>query len=255
VPLVWLCAAAFAAGCVDAVVGGGGLLQVPALLLWLPGPDRAVATVLGTNKLASIVGTATAAAQYAARIPIRWRTMLPSAATAFVFAMGGAMAVARLRGEILEPIVLLLLVVVTTYTAVRPRLGDVHAPALRPRHEQVIGVLIGAALGFYDGFFGPGTGSFLIFAFIGLFGFDFLTASASAKLINFSTNLAALLFFASAGHVNYRAGLPMAACQIAGSIVGTRTALRRGNRFVRVFFLIVAAALIARVGWQTLTEP
>jgi uncharacterized membrane protein YfcA len=109
---------------------------------------------------------------------------------------------------------------------------------------------MGAVLGFYDGFFGPGMGSFLIFAFVGLFGFDFLSATASAKVINFATNLAALLLFASTGHVLYGYGLPMAACQIAGSMAGTSVAMRHGNGFVRLLFLVVSTALIARFGWE-----
>jgi uncharacterized membrane protein YfcA len=113
---------------------------------------------------------------------------------------------------------------------------------------------MGAVLGFYDGFFGPGMGSFLIFAFVGLFGFDFLTASASAKVINFATNLAALVLFTATGHVLVEYAAPMAVCQILGSIVGTRLAMSKGNRFVRVLFLSVSAVLIARFGWEILVS-
>lgn len=252
---LWLSVFAFLAGFVDAVVGGGGLIQLPALLLLLP-PDRAadVATILGTNKAASIWGTGMAVVQYAPRVQFRWHAVLPAAVTAFVFSWLGATAVSHLERAILEPVILVLLVVVALYTFLRPSLGQAHAPALARHHERALGVAVGVVLGFYDGFFGPGMGSFLIFVFIGLFGFDFLNASASAKIVNFATNLAALLLFASTGRILYRYAIPMAICQMAGSIAGTRVAVLKGNRFVRVLFLIVASALIARFGWELMAE-
>lgn len=244
---------AFIAGFVDSVVGGGGLIQLPALLLWLPGDAAAdLATVLGTNKLASICGTGVAVLQYAPRVRIPWSSMLPAAVTAFVFAFLGAMAVSSINRAMLEPVILVLLVLVSFYTFLRPDLGRLHAPAFTAHRERSLGVLVGAALGFYDGFFGPGMGSFLIFTFVGLFGFDFLAASASAKVINFATNFAALSLFASTGHVLYHYALPMAACQIAGALIGTRVAMRYGNRFVRLLFLVVSTALVARFAWEVL---
>jgi uncharacterized membrane protein YfcA len=160
------------------------------------------------------------------------------------------MAVAHFNRALLEPVILALLVLVAAYTFLRPDLGTLHAPAFAAHKERSLGLVMGAVLGFYDGFFGPGMGSFLIFAFVGLFGFDFLSATASAKVINFATNLAALLLFASTGHVLYGYGLPMAACQIAGSMAGTSVAMRHGNGFVRLLFLVVSTALIARFGWE-----
>ena len=250
---VWLCGFALLAGFVDAVVGGGGLIQLPALLLFLP-PERGgdLATILGTNKMASICGTGMAVVQYAPRVRFRWHAVLPAAVTAFAFSWLGATAVSHLDRSILEPVILLLLVGVTLYTFFRPALGQLHAPLLASHHERLLGVAVGIVLGFYDGFFGPGMGSFLIFVFIGFFGFDFLHASASAKIVNFATNLAAVLLFASTGRIWYRYAIPMAVCQMAGSIAGTRVAVLKGNGFVRVLFLIVASALIARFGWELL---
>jgi uncharacterized membrane protein YfcA len=170
--------------------------------------------------------------------------------SAFAFAFLGSLTVSHLRGAWIEPAMLVLLVGVAAYTWLRPNLGHLHAPALAPHRERSLGIVVGAALGFYDGFFGPGTGSFLIFTFVGLFGFDFLSASASAKVINFGTNLAALLLFASTGHVLIRYAAPMAVSQIAGSLAGTRLAMTQGNRFVRIVFLVVATALIARFAWD-----
>jgi uncharacterized membrane protein YfcA len=256
VETIWLCAFAFLAGFVDAVVGGGGLIQLPALLLLLP-PARAadLAAVLGTNKLASIWGTGMAVVQYAPRVRFRWSGVLPAAVTAFLFSWLGAAAVSHLDRRVLEPVILVLLIGVTAYTALRPGLGQRHAPALAAHHERLAGIAMGVVLGFYDGFFGPGMGSFLIFVFIGVFGFDFLHASASAKVVNFATNLAAVLLFASTGRIWYRYAIPMALCQMAGSVAGTRVAVLRGNRFVRALFLVIASILIARFGWELASRP
>lgn len=249
--VAWLTAAAFLAGLVDSVVGGGGLIQIPALFLLLPGADlMPVATVLGTNKFSSICGTGTAVVQYARRVPLPWASLLPAAVMAFAFSFLGARTVTLLSGAVLRPLVLGLLVLVAIYTFARKDLGSRHAPALRPAGERLAGLGIGAVIGFYDGFFGPGTGSFLIFIFIGWLGFDFLRASASAKVINFATNLSAVGYFTAHGHVLFPYALPMAAANVAGSLVGSRLAVVRGNRFVRGFFLVAVTAMIMRFGWE-----
>ncbi len=251
--LASLCLCALLAGFVDSVVGGGGLIQLPALLLFLPPTDAAgLAAVFGTNKLSSICGTGMAVVQYARRVCLNWHSLLPAAAAAFAFSFLGARVVSLLKPEVLKPICLALLVGVAIYTFVRKDFGHLHAPRFTAHRERVFGVAVGAAIGFYDGFFGPGTGSFLIFAFIGLFGFDFLAASASAKVINFATNLAAIAYFAATHNVLYRYGLPMAVCNVAGSLIGTRLALLEGNRFVRGFFLVIVTVMILRFGWEVL---
>jgi len=184
---------ALLAGLVDAVAGGGGLIQLPALLLlWPAGEATALAAVLGTNKFSSICGTGLAAVQYARRVPLHWASLLPAAGAALAGSWLGARVVTGLNPALLRPLILGLLVAVAGYTFARKDLGRLHAPRFSPRQERWLGVAVGAGIGFYDGFFGPGTGSFLIFAFVGLFGFDFLTASAGAKVINFATNLSAL---------------------------------------------------------------
>jgi uncharacterized membrane protein YfcA len=251
---LWLCGCAFLAGFVDSMVGGGGLIQLPALLLFLP-PEQAavVPAVLGTNKLSSICGTGMALAQYARRIAIPWRSMYPAAIAAFVFSFLGARTVSILSTAILKPLVLVLLVVVAIYTFIRKDFGGLHAPRFTARHETWIGLLIGVVIGFYDGFFGPGTGSFLIFTFIGVLGFDFLTATASAKVINFATNLSAVAYFAATDRILYAYAVPMGICNVLGSVLGTRLAMWKGNRFVRWLFLLVVSALIARYGWEVLS--
>jgi uncharacterized protein len=251
VETLYLGAFAFLAGFVDSVVGGGGLIQLPALFLCLP-PALAssIPAVLGTNKMSSICGTGVAVVQYARRIPIHWHSILPAGGAAFVFSLLGARVVTLLKPGFLRPLVFVLLVAVALYTFWSRNLGTLHAPRLTARRERTFGVLVGLAIGFYDGFFGPGTGSFLIFAFVGWFGFDFLTASASAKVINFATNLAAVGYFATTGNILWRYALPMAACNVLGSLAGTRLAILRGNRFIRALFLAVIAALILKMGWD-----
>lgn len=181
---------AFVAGFVDAVVGGGGLIQVPALFVLKP--ELPPATLFGTNKLASIVGTANATWQYARRVQLPWRILLLTAGTAFVFSFLGARAVSYLNPNALRPLIIALLVAVFIYTLIKKDFGQLHAPKLSAWQQRYCGIAMGVVLGFYDGFFGPGTGSFLVFAFVGVFGFSFLLASAAAKVVNVATNAAAL---------------------------------------------------------------
>ncbi len=243
--LLLLCAFSMAAGFVDAVVGGGGLIQLPAALLLLPGVP--FPTLLGTNKFASFFGTSIAVQRFARHVKIDWSTIAPAALAAFLFAFLGSRAVTLLDPVILRPLVLVLLLVVALYVFLVKDLGLIHAPKHAPRKTRWIALGIGSVLGFYDGFFGPGMGSFLIFAFVGLLGFDFLSASASAKAINWCTNLASIIYFASTGQLLYGIGLAMAVSNVAGAALGSHLAIRKGSRFVRVFFLIIVAALIARL--------
>ena len=249
--LLLLCGFAFLAGFIDSIVGGGGLIQLPAMLLLLPGVP--VPTVLGTGKVAGLSGTAVALQRYLsgpAKLEVNWRTVALTALVAGGFALLGARAVSHLHKEAVRPLVLGLLVAMAIYTAWRKDFGRLHAPRLHGRREIMTGVALGAALGFYDGFFGPGTGSLLLFAFVGLFGYDFIAASASAKLVNVATNVVSLAYFAGTGQVLYRVALPMAACNMLGSTLGARLAQRRGTGFVRVLFLVVVSAFILKLGWD-----
>lgn len=241
-----LCGFAFLAGLIDSVVGGGGLIQLPALLLTLP-VSTAYASVLGTNKFASFTGTASAAWNYARHTRIEWRVALPGAIGGLIFSTVGSAAASHLDRALLRPLVLVLLTVVAVYTFVRKDFGSLHVPRLSPRLQVWIGAVVGSVIGFYDGFFGPGTGSFLIFIFIGVFGFDFLAASAAAKVINSATNIASVAYFGWTGHILYTLAIPMAACNVLGSFAGTRLAILRGSRFVRVLFLVVVTALICKL--------
>jgi uncharacterized membrane protein YfcA len=246
--LAGLCGFAFLAGFIDAVVGGGGLIQIPALSILAP--QLPVAAMLGTNKFASVWGTATAALQYSRRMPLAVPVIAPAAAAAFACALLGARTVSHVDNAFLKPLILAMMIAVLAYTLWRKDFGALHAPRLERWGQLIAGFATGAVLGFYDGFFGPGTGSFLIFAFVGIFGFNFLAASASAKAVNAVTNLAALCYFASNGRVHYVLAIPMAVCNVAGSLIGARLAIARGSAFVRLLFIAVVTALIARFAWS-----
>jgi len=244
-----LVAAAFIAGLVDAVVGGGGLIQIPALFAVHPG--ESAATLFGTNKCASVVGTANATWRYARRVEMPWRTILPATAAAFAFSYAGAAAVAWLPKDAVRPLILALLVFAAVYTLKRKDFGQDHAPAHGGYRELVYATLLGGVIGFYDGFFGPGTGSFLIFLFVRFFGFDFLHASASAKVVNVATNLAALAYFLPNGYVLPLLAAAMAVANVSGSTAGTWLALRHGSSLIRRVFLLVVGVLIVRFAWDT----
>ncbi|MDP1651522.1 MAG: TSUP family transporter [Rhodocyclaceae bacterium] len=248
--LVLLVAATFA-GFVDAVAGGGGLIQVPALFAGLP--REAPATLFGTNKVASIFGTMNAARRYLREVEMPWGIALPTAVAAFLFSFAGAATVAWLPKEVVRPLVLLLLLAVAAYTLFQPDFGkSKRSPRVSPHRILAVAILSGAVLGFYDGFFGPGAGSFMIFAFVRLFGMDFLHASATAKIVNAATNAGALLLFAPQGHVLWVLGFGMAVCNVAGAQLGARLAIRHGSGFVRVVFLTMTMLLIVKIGWDTL---
>lgn len=243
--------AAAAAGWFDAVSGGGGLIQLPALLVLLPG--AAPVQVLATNKLAGICGTAVAAATYTRRVRPDLRTALPMAGVALLGAVGGALLASLLPASVFRPLVLVLLVGVLLYTVLRPSLGSVQALRHTGRSHHVRAGAAGAGIGFYDGLVGPGTGSFLVFALVGLLGYSFLQASAKARIVNLATNLGALVVFIPQGAPLWGLGLAMGACNIAGAWVGARTAIARGSGFVRLVFLVVVGALILRLGWDVVS--
>lgn len=245
-----LAAGAFFAGMVDAVVGGGGLIQIP--LLFSAFPTSPTATLFGTNKLASVVGTSSAALRYARRISIPWAAALPAAVAAAIGSWSGARVVAYFPPAALRPVILLLLILVAVYTFVRKEFGQSHAPLDDPHVLRRRALTVGLGIGFYDGFFGPGTGSFLIFLFIRALGMDFLHASVSAKIVNVVTNVGALTFFLSHGDVLWKIAALMAICNLAGAQIGTALALRHGTGFIRKAFLLVVGLLILRFGADTL---
>ena len=241
--------ASLLAGLVDSIVGGGGLILLPALFATFP--QAAPATLFGTNKSASIWGTAFATVQYSRRVQLPWRALLPAAAAGLLGSLVGAWAVTQVDPTLFRKALPLLLTALLAYTLARKDLGREHAPRYAGRAEALVASAIGLVVGFYDGFFGPGTGSFLVFAWVRLLGYDFLNASASAKLINTATNFSALMLFAWQGHVWWHLALAMALANVAGSLIGTRLALRHGAGFVRQVFIVVVLALIVKTAWDT----
>ncbi|HWM75241.1 MAG TPA: TSUP family transporter [Nocardioides sp.] len=238
--------AALTAGFVDAVVGGGGLVQLPALLLGLPGATPV--EVLATNKLASICGTSVSSATYYRRIRPDPRTFLPLMALAFVGSAAGAAVAFLIPKDAFDPIVLVALVVVGAYVLFKPQLGGETQLRFSGHRHTAFAMLTGLGVGFYDGALGPGTGSFFVFILVGLLGYSFLEASAKARLANWATNLAALCVFVPQGVVLWKVGLVMGVCNLAGGYLGARTAVARGAGFVRVFFIVVVSAFIIRIG-------
>ena len=241
-------AASLFAGFVDAIVGGGGLILVPALFATFP--NMVPATLLGTNKSASVWGTSFATWQFSRRVRMPWRAMLPAALAGFAGSFVGAWLVTMVNPDFLRKALPFVLVLILAYTLVKKDLGTQHTPRWAGRHEMLAASLIGLALGVYDGFFGPGTGSFLVFLLVRVLGYDFLHASAGAKLINVSTNVAAIALFASKGHVWWQLGLAMAVANVAGSLIGSRMALRHGSGFVRIAFILVVLALVLKTGYD-----
>jgi len=231
---------------IDAAVGGGGLILMPALLHALPG--QTLATVFGTNKLAVWAGTLSSIGSYISRINIVWRIMIPTALSAFLCAYLGAKSITKIPEEVMQYLVFVLLVAMAIYTFRKKDLGLKHTILEANRIEIAKGITFGGLIGFYDGLFGPGSGSFLIFLFVRGFGFDFLNASASAKLINMGTFTAALLFFIPTGNILWQLGAIVATCNILGAVVGVYLALRFGSGFIRVIFLVLLIFLIGRMG-------
>jgi len=240
--------ASLLAGMVDSIVGGGGLILVPALFATFP--NAPPATLFGTNKTASVWGTSIATLQYSRRVKMRWQALLPAAGAALVGAFIGAWHVTLINPDFLRRLLPVILLVVLLYTLAKKDLGHTHAPHHTPGRETAIACAIGAVIGWYDGFFGPGTGSFFIFLFVRLLGYDFLNASASAKLLNVATNIAALALFASKGHIWWHIGLTMAVANVVGSLIGTRLALKHGTGFVRGVFIVVVGLLILKTGYD-----
>lgn len=236
----------FCGGLVDAAVGGGGLIQLPALLHSLP--QHSITTVLGTNKLAVLAGTLSSVSKYLRKIKIVWVLMIPTMVSAFIFSYFGAMTASIIPKELMSYIVFFLLIAMAIYTFIKKDLGKNHTHVQCSNKQILMGVFFGGLIGFYDGVFGPGSGSFLIFLFVKCFGFDFLNSSASAKLVNLGTFSASLLFFIPSGHVLWMVGGMVAICNIAGSLTGALLALRYGSGFIRVFFLILLLFLIGRMG-------
>jgi uncharacterized membrane protein YfcA len=246
---LFLLAASFFAGFIDSIAGGGGLIQLPALLIGLPKSDTA--EVLGTNKLSSIFGTSTAAALYRKQIKPDPKVLLAMGLPAFLGSAGGAVLASKIPTSSMRPMVLVLLIIVAIYTWFKPDLGKFENLRHLPKRRVQIAAVAGVVIGFYDGIFGPGTGSFLMLILVASLGYAFITASAIAKVVNVATNVGAIMVFGINGAVIWQIGIIMGVANISGAIIGARLAIKGGSTLVRKVFLLVTVALIVKVGIAT----
>jgi uncharacterized protein len=243
--VVLLCIASFFAGFVDAIVGGGGLIQTPISLLLLP--NIPVANIIGTLKIPGISGTSFASYQYIKKVKINWKLLFPITIIAFGMSFFGSYLLTKVHNEFMKPILILVLILVAMYTFLKKDFGQAVSKTIPENKTILYGILIAIFIGFYDGFIGPGTGSFLILGLISILGFDFLNASANAKLINVATNLGSIVFFVLKGKIIWTIAIPMAVCNAFGGWIGAKTALKKGNDFIRIFFLIVVVGTLLRL--------
>lgn len=239
---------AFCAGLVDATVGGGGLILVPALLYAYP--NSHIATIFGTNKITALASATSSAFGFIKRVNIPWKLILPTMLSAFIFAYFGAISVSFIPKDLMQYAVFALLIFMAFYTFLKKDLGQIHRHMKMGLKEVSLGIFFGALIGFYDGVFGPGSGSFFLFLFIKVFAFDFIHAVASAKLLNIATFISALIFFIPEGHVIWSASFYMILSAMLGAYVGTQLAFKYGGGFIRILFLILLVFLIGRMGYQ-----
>ena len=246
--IILLCVAAFAAGFVDAIVGGGGLIQTPMGLILLP--QLPVSTIIGSLKIPAFSGTAFAAAQYLKKVTINWKLLLPMMALAMLSSFAGSSLLTQMHNDFMKPVLLVVLSLVAMYTFVKKDFGQLKEKAHSPTLHLVYSLLISLVIGFYDGFIGPGAGSFLVLAFVVLMGYDFLHASANAKMVNLATNFGSILLFVLKGKIIWAIAIPMALCNAAGGFTGARLAINKGNKFIRGFFLIIVVGTLIRFAYD-----
>lgn len=246
---LFLLAASFFAGFIDSIAGGGGLIQLPALLIGLPKSETA--EVLGTNKLSAVFGTTTAAALYRKQIKPDPKILIAMGLPAFLGSAGGAVLASKIPTSSMRPMILVLLIIVAVYTWFKPDLGKFENLRHLPKRRVQIAAIAGVVIGFYDGIFGPGTGSFLMLILVASLGYAFITASAIAKVVNVATNVGAITVFGINGAVLWQIGIILGIANITGAVIGARLAIKGGSTLVRKVFLLVTVALIVKVGIAT----
>ena len=246
-----LALSAFTAGFIDAVVGGGGLIQTPFLLITFPKIPLPV--LFGTNKIAALAGTSIAAFKYAKKITFNYKILFVIALSCFISSFLGAKIVSHIDSNILKPVILVILIAIAIYTFFKKNLGAHQTKELSLNKQMLYGSAIGLIVGFYDGFFGPGTGSFFVLGFVIILGFEFVKASAYAKIVNCITNISALNVFIKQGHYILQLAILLAVFNIIGSFIGSHIALKKGNGFVRIIFLVIVSVMILKYGYDVLS--
>jgi len=246
--IITLCIASFVAGFVDAIVGGGGLIQTPVALIALP--NLSVASIIGTLKIPGFSGTSIATVQYLKKVKVDWKLFGVMAIVSFVFAFIGSSLLNVMQNDFMKPVLFIILVLLLVYTYLKKDFGQFEISTLTTKRKYIYAVIICIFIGFYDGFIGPGTGSLLIMAFVAILGFDFLQASTNAKLVNLATNIGSITLFVIKGKIVWAIAIPMAVCNATGAFIGARLAISKGNGFIRVFFLVIVAITLLRFGYD-----
>jgi uncharacterized membrane protein YfcA len=244
--------AMFSAGFVDAIAGGGGLIQTPAMLLTFP--DRNPVSVVATSKTAAFFGTSTAAIQYRKSIKTDPKLLIAMVIPAFIGACFGALLASHISPESYKSSIFVIMIVIFIYTLLKPELGKVHVEKHSPRKLMVIGSIAACFIGFYDGLIGPGTGTMLMIALVAIMGFAFVGASAIAKVVNATTNLASIIVVGLRIGFMWKLGLVLAVANLAGGYMGSHMAIKKGSSFIRIFYLIVTGLLILRLGYSLYIE-
>jgi len=251
ITIVSLAILSFTAGFIDAVIGGGGLIQIPALLINFP--NSPIPTLFGTNKIAALSGTSVAAYQYSKKTKYNFKLLIIISLFSFLASYLGAKSLHYINANTLKPVILLILILIAFYTFFKKDLGAIQTKTLHSNKQIFYGSILGIVVGYYDGFFGPGTGSFFVLGFVMLLGFEFVTASAYSKIINCVTNISALIVFIRNGNYLIEIAILMAICNSTGSIIGSKLALRKGNGFIRIIFLLVVGLMIIKYGYDILS--
>lgn len=244
--------AAFVAGFVDAIVGGGGLVQAPAMLILYP--QLSVLTVIGTNRLSSFSGTLMAGYQYARKFQMPWKVILYAGIGATICAYIGALYASFLPEKSLKILLLVVMTLLAVYTFFKKELGQTGAEVQETPALLYKSLLLGAVIGFYNGFVGPGTGTLLVFGFVVGLRFSFLQGSGIAKFVNVIADISSLAFFLFQGLVLFHLALPMLVCNVLGSYLGSRLAVLKGSSFIRIMFIAVVTALIGKFGYDVLVR-
>ncbi len=246
--LIILCIAAFFAGFVDAIVGGGGLIQSPVALILLP--NFPVSSIMGSLKIPGMSGTSIAAFHYLKNVTMNWKLLLIMAFFSCIFGFLGSELLIHISNDFIKPLLFSILILLAIYTFLKKDFGQVQEKKISTTKMIIIGIIISSTIGFYDGFIGPGTGSFLVVAFITLLGFDFLHASANAKMVNMASNIGSITLFIMKGKIIWMIAIPMAFCNALGGWLGAKTAIKKGNEFIRVFFLVIVVGTLIRFGYD-----
>lgn len=246
--IILLCVASFFAGFVDAIVGGGGLIQTPVALILLP--NVSVASIIGSLKIPAFSGTSFAARQYLKKVDMNWKLLLLMAIVAFGAAFLGSHLLTLTSNDFMKPLLLVVLTLIAIYTFTKKNFGQHQVKQFSQKKQLFLALLISIVIGFYDGFIGPGTGSFLVLAFVSVLGFDFLHASANAKMVNLATNFGSICLFVLKGKIIWAIAIPMAICNALGGFIGAKLAIQKGNGFIRIFFLIVVIGTLIRFGYD-----